>query len=67
MAVMIPFGSWPLVMSTTKTRNDTPTCGAASPMPGAAYMVSIMSSISCCSASSMRSTGCALRRNTPSG
>ena len=54
-------------MSTTKTRNDTPTCGAANPIPGAAYMVSIMSSISCYSASSMCSTGCALRRSTPSG
>ena len=54
-------------MSTTKTRNDTPTCGAANPIPGAAYMVSIMSSISYYSASSMCSTGCALRRSTPSG
>ena len=32
-------------MSTTKIRSDTPTCGAASPTPGAAYIVSIMSSI----------------------
>ena len=30
----------------TKIRSDTPTCGAARPMPGAAYIVSIMSSMS---------------------
>ena len=29
-------------------RSGTPTCGAARPMPGAAYIVSIMSSMSCC-------------------
>ena len=33
-------------MSTTKIRSGTPTCGAASPTPGAAYIVSIMSSMS---------------------
>ena len=41
-------------------RSGTPTCGAASPMPGAAYIVSIMSSISCCrSRRRSRSTGAA--------
>ena len=33
-------------MSSTITRFSTPTCGAARPMPGAAYIVSSMSSIS---------------------
>src|SRR5690606_22088496 len=43
----------------TKMRSGTPTCGAARPMPGAAYMVSIMSLISR-SISMVRSpTGCA--------
>ena len=36
-----------LVMSMTAICSDTPTWFAARPTPGAAYMVSIMSSISC--------------------
>ena len=42
---MRPAGSRPTDRSTTKIRRATPTCGAASPMPGAAYIVSIMSSM----------------------
>ena len=38
-------GLRPTDTSTTKTRSGTPICVAASPTPGAAYMVSIMSSI----------------------
>ena len=36
----------PTETSTTNARSGTPICGAASPTPGAPYMVSIMSSIS---------------------
>ena len=39
-------GLRPSDRSTTKIRSDTPICGAARPMPGAAYIVSIMSSMS---------------------
>ena len=42
----------PTDRSTTNTRSGTPTCVAASPTPGAAYIVSIMSSISRCRLSS---------------
>ena len=45
-STMSAVGSRPTEMSTTKIRSGTPTCGAASPIPGAAYMVSIMSSMS---------------------
>ena len=38
-------GSLPSDRSITKIFSDMPTCGAARPMPGAAYIVSIMSSI----------------------
>ncbi len=40
-----PAGSRPSEMSTTKIRSGTPICGAASPIPGAAYIVSIMSAM----------------------
>src|SRR5207244_3253823 len=40
-----PEGSRPTERSTTNRRRGTPTCGAANPTPGAAYMVSIMSSM----------------------
>ena len=46
MKTMRAAGSRPIEMSTTKMRSGRPTCGAASPTPGAAYMVSIMSSTS---------------------
>jgi len=36
----------PTEISQTKTRTPTPTCGAANPIPGAAYIVWIMSSMS---------------------
>jgi enterochelin esterase-like enzyme len=39
-------GFRPNEMSATKMRRPTPTCVAASPMPGAAYIVCTMSSIS---------------------
>ena len=40
-------------VSITTTRSDTPTCGAARPTPGAACIVSIISSISLCSSASI--------------
>ena len=43
----------------TKTRNGTPTCGAARPMPGAAYIVATMSSISVWISGVMASTSSA--------
>jgi hypothetical protein len=54
-----PFLSRPTVISATNTRTRTPTCVAARPIPGAAYIVSIMSSMSRCSPSSNTSTGAA--------
>ena len=39
--------SRPTETSATKMRSGTPICGAASPTPGAAYIVLIMSSMSC--------------------
>src|SRR5688572_11005787 len=47
----------PTDRSMTITRRGTPICGAARPMPGAAYMVATMSSISACTDSSMTGTG----------
>src|SRR4029077_15586830 len=44
-------------MSSTITRFSTPTCGAARPMPGAAYMVSSISSMSWRTSASTVSTG----------
>ena len=44
-------------MSSTTTRFSTPTCGAASPMPGASYIVSSMSSMSWRTPASTVSTG----------
>src|SRR5216684_6049513 len=44
-------------MSSTITRFSTPTCGAARPMPGAAYMVSSISSIRRRTSASTVSTG----------
>src|SRR5262249_33311469 len=46
IATISPCGSRPTDRSTTNRRRGSPTCGAASPMPGAAYIVSIMSSMS---------------------
>src|SRR3954471_21191688 len=44
-------------MSSTTTRFSSPTCGAARPMPGAAYIVSSMSSISRRTSASTEATG----------
>src|SRR5437868_2855514 len=44
-------------MSSTITRFSTPTCGAARPMPGAAYIVSSMSSMSWRTSASTASIG----------
>ena len=52
-------GSRPSEMSTTKIRSATPTCGAASPIPGAAYIVSIMSVMSRSISGVMSATGAA--------
>src|SRR5690606_28462531 len=52
--------------STTITRFPTPTCGAASPTPSAAYIVSSMSSMSVRTSSSTTATGSARARNTGS-
>src|SRR2546428_12763281 len=52
-------GSRPTETSTTKMRSGMPICGAASPTPGAAYIVSIMSSISRSISGVSASTGCA--------
>jgi len=41
----------------TKIRSGMPTCGAASPTPGAAYIVSIMSSMSRSISGVIASTG----------
>ena len=46
-----------LAVSSTIRRRGTPTCTAARPTPGAAYMVSSMSSASLRTSASMRSTG----------
>src|SRR5579872_1795064 len=51
------FGSSPREMSMTMTRLATPTWMAARPMPGAAYMVASMSSISRRRSSSTAATG----------
>ena len=59
--------SSPSATSSTTSRSETPTCGAASPMPGALYMVSNMSAASWRSASSTRATGSALVLSTGCG
>ena len=53
-------------MSKTKTARGTPIWGAASPTPGASYMVSIMSSTSRRTPASMSLTGVAGIRSTGS-
>src|SRR6185437_14306853 len=53
--------------SSTMTRFKAPTCGAARPMPGAAYMVSSIESISRRVASSTRTIGFALPLRRGSG
>jgi hypothetical protein len=50
----------------TMSRRDTPTWFAARPTPGAAYMVSIMSSMSCCNGASIVSIGVVALRSTSS-
>ena len=60
-------GASSLAGSMTMTRREMPICGAASPMPGASYMVASMSSISLRSSSSTRSTGLACLRKIESG
>ena len=57
----------PRAVSTTMMRRATPTWGAARPMPGAAYMVSSMSSMSRRTSSSTWSTGFALSFRRGSG
>ncbi len=52
--------------STTSTRLETPTCGAARPIPSARYIVSNMSRTSPRSSSSKTSTGSASVRSTGS-
>ena len=53
--------------STTNSRQGSPTCGAASPMPSASYMRSIIRSTAARTSSVTRSTGDALVRRTPAG
>ena len=48
-------------------RRDTPTCGAAKPTPGAAYMVSSMFCMSSAVSPVMASTGRAGTRSAGSG
>src|SRR5215467_14105177 len=59
---MSPLASRPTDTSTTNSRSGAPTCGAANPTPGAAYIVSIMSSmrrsISGVNSSTARATVC---------
>ena len=52
--------------SATKTLRETPICGAASPTPDTAYIVSIMSSMSVWISGVTLSTGWAVRRSTSS-
>ena len=61
------FGSSSLARSMTSMRSGSPTWIAASPMPGASYMVSSMSSASLRNGASTRSTGFETRRSTGSG
>src|SRR5438128_2868638 len=68
-ALMKTCSSWgrlPTERSMTMSRFETPTWFAARPTPGAAYMVTTMSSISFCSASSKSVTGAVGRRRTSS-
>src|SRR5436305_8616295 len=59
-------GFLPTVRSITASRFPIPIWFAASPTPGAAYIVSTMSSISFCSAESISPTGCVGLRKTGS-
>src|SRR5690606_31200082 len=52
---------------TTMIRFDTPTCGAARPTPGAAYIVSVMSSSSLRTEALILVTGRAFLRRTSAG
>ncbi len=60
-------GASSLAVSSTISRIGTPTWTAASPTPGAAYMVSSMSSIRERSSSSTRRTGSLALRSRRSG
>jgi len=55
----------PAEMSQTKIRSPTPTWVAANPIPGAAYMVWIMSSTSCWISDVISPTGSAGACSTP--
>jgi hypothetical protein len=67
MKTMSLLGSSSAAMSIRKMRWFSPICVAASPTPGAAYMVSAMSSISFSMAGVTRSTGSAFSRSRGSG
>ena len=60
-------GASPFAVSMMSMRRSTPTCTAASPMPGAAYIVSSMSFRKARTLSSTVSTGSDVLRRMGSG